>query len=298
MRIDVNGLKLFIDIQGTKLGIDAAGQYFEKPTLLIVHGGPGFDHSVFRPYYDRFSDIAQVVYFDLAGHGRSDLGGPDRWTLASWGRDVAGICEALEITKPIVIGVSFGGFVTMSYAIQFPDRPGALVLASTAARTDLPRKLAAFEAAGGPAARDAAEAFWTNPTDANVATYMQVCMPLYTPPGSRSDVGARAIMRLDSFYHFAGADREMMTYDFRDALGRLTCPVLVVSGGLDPITPPADLAEIVSALPAELGRLAVFPDCGHGVESTDPSGYDQLLREFIAQTDNLGPPNGGMANPS
>lgn len=283
MRVEVNGLRLFVDIQGTQLGIDAAGAYFEKPALVLVHGGPGFDHSVFRPYYDRFADVCRVVYLDLAGHGRSDEGGPDRWTLASWGQDLKGVCDALEITRPIVAGVSFGGFVAMSYAAQFPDHPAALVLASTAARTDLPRKLSAFEALGGLEARAAAEAFWTRPTDANVATYMRVCMPLYSPSSGPEDTSSRAIMRLDPFYHFTGSGREMMTYDFRGALRSVTCPVLVVSGDLDPITPPGDSAEIMDALPVEWSRLAIFPGCGHGVERTDPDGYEHALRKFIAQ---------------
>ena len=283
MRVEIDGSKVFVDIQGAGLGIGADGQYYEKPTLVVVHGGPGFDHSVFRPYYDRFADVAQVVYFDLTGHGRSDLGDPTRWNLAAWGREVKSLCDCLGIQRPVVAGVSFGGFVTMSYAAQFPDHALGLVLASTAARTDMDRKLAAFEAAGGSRARTIAQAFWATPDAANVAAYQEVCMPLYTPPGTVVEPTSRVIMRLESFYHFTGAGREMMTYDFRPALGAVQCPVLVVSGGLDPITPPGDSAEIIACLPPGLARSQVFPECGHGVERTDPEGYERVLRGFLAE---------------
>ncbi len=283
MRVELEGVRIFADIEGSALGIGPDGQYREKPTLVLVHGGPGFDHSVFRPYYDRFADVAQVIYFDLAGHGRSDLADEGRWNLAAWGRDIKLLCDHLGVEKPVVVGVSFGGFVAMSYAAQFPDHPGALVLASTAARTDLERKLDAFEQSGGPKAREVAEAFWRHPDDATVAAYMEVCMPLYSPPDPPAEPPVRVIMRLESFFHFTGDGREMMTYDYREALGKVACPVLVVSGGLDPITPPGDAAEIMAALPPGLGRLAAFPGCGHGVERTDPEGYERLLREFLAE---------------
>src|SRR6185312_11536262 len=148
----VNGAKIFFDAVGPKLAID--GEHMrEKPSLIVMHGGPGFDHSTMRPYFDRFADTHQVVYIDHRGNGRSS-GTPDTWTLAQWGDDVKGFCDVLGIERPIVYGLSFGGFVAQAYATRHPDHPGKLILVSTAARRDLGRVLDAFERIGGPAARD------------------------------------------------------------------------------------------------------------------------------------------------
>jgi pimeloyl-ACP methyl ester carboxylesterase len=46
----------------------------EKPTLLLLHGGPGFDHSIYKPTYSSLADCAQVIYLDHRGNGRSDAG--------------------------------------------------------------------------------------------------------------------------------------------------------------------------------------------------------------------------------
>jgi len=61
---------------------------------------------------------------DHRGNGRSSHDDPPTWSLAQWGDDVRGMCDALGIVKPIVYSVSFGGFVAQSYATRHPA-PGA-----------------------------------------------------------------------------------------------------------------------------------------------------------------------------
>src|SRR5450432_4361616 len=98
MYLTVNGAPLFFDTVGAHLAIDGE-RMAERPTLLVLHGGPGFDHSLMRPYFDRFADTHQVIYLDHRGNGRS--GGESKdWTLPQWGDDIAGLCAALGIDKP------------------------------------------------------------------------------------------------------------------------------------------------------------------------------------------------------
>jgi proline iminopeptidase len=70
MFVTVNGARLFLDIEGP--GLVPEGPIMRaKPTLVVLHGGPGFDHSILRPAFSQLSDIAQIVYFDQRGSGRS-----------------------------------------------------------------------------------------------------------------------------------------------------------------------------------------------------------------------------------
>ena len=64
------GVRLFVDVEGPGLVPDGAG-WREKPTLIVLHGGPGFDHSSFKPLFSQLADVAQIVYYDHRGHGRS-----------------------------------------------------------------------------------------------------------------------------------------------------------------------------------------------------------------------------------
>jgi pimeloyl-ACP methyl ester carboxylesterase len=281
MHIAVNGVRLFFDVEGLSLPAQD-DKLVERPTLILVHGGPGFDHAPFKPYYSRFSDLAQIIYVDLRANGRSESGPPESWTLDQWARDIKGLCDALSIERPIVAGVSFGGFVAMRYATLFPDHPRALLLSNTAARTNMDRKLAAFEQLGGAAARSAAKEFWEKPSEAAVGAYMEHCMPLYTPSDHDPLMGARGIMRLESFFTFAGLGNEMFTYDLREDLSKIRCPTLVVAGDVDPITPLGDAQEIFDHLPTDLRQIKVIQGAGHSVERAQPEAFAALVRDFIA----------------
>jgi pimeloyl-ACP methyl ester carboxylesterase len=226
--------------------------------------------------------VAQVVYLDLRGHGRSDPAPPEQWTLAQWSEDIKAFCEQLGIQRPIVLGQSFGGFVVMAYATKYPTHPGALILSSTAARTDFPRKFAAFERLGGAQARRNAEDYWLNPSPESGARYIETCMPLYWQrQHDMASVMARAQLRLEIAIHFASVSKEMSTYDFRAQLNRVRCPTLITVGDKDPITPVGDAEEIFDHLPPGIGRLEVFRDCGHGVEWDSPQQAMTLMRDFI-----------------
>ena len=81
MHVSVNGVRLFFDVEGTKLVPDGPVMR-EKPVLLMLHGGPGADHSIYRPAYSALADIAQIVYLDHRGNGRSEDGPRANWPHA------------------------------------------------------------------------------------------------------------------------------------------------------------------------------------------------------------------------
>ena len=281
MHVDIGSARIFFDVVGPKLAIDGE-RMAERPTLIVMHGGPGFDHSTLRPFFDRFADTHQVVYIDHRGNGRS-TGEPASWTLAQWGDDVFAFCEALGIERPVVYGNSFGGMVAMSYGSRHPDHPARLVLSSTAASLKLAVTYEMMEARGGAEARAIAERFWSAPDEAAMADYMEVCMPLYNPKPNPDEMAARrrALMRTEVTRHFVLG--EMRTMDLSKGLSSIRVPTLVLAGAHDPITPLACAEEIAAALPPGLGRLEVFDDAGHGVHRDDPDRAEAVLRTFLAE---------------
>jgi light-regulated signal transduction histidine kinase (bacteriophytochrome) len=53
----------------------------QKPTLLLLHGGPGSDHTLYKPAFSALVDIAQIIYLDHRGNGRSCGDDPDTWKV-------------------------------------------------------------------------------------------------------------------------------------------------------------------------------------------------------------------------
>lgn len=276
----VEGARVFFDTVGSHLE-PAAGKMDERPTLIVLHGGPGFDHSPMRPYFDRYADTHQVIYLDHRGNGRS-TGAPDSWTLRQWGMDVKALCDGLGIEKPVVFGVSFGGMVAMSYAIQFPDHPAKLILSSTAAKLDLAATYAIMEAKGGAHARAVAERVFTTADDAAMEEYRSVCIPLYNTTADPEAAAARdrAIIRHEVARHFFLG--EMRVMDQLPGLARIACPTLILAGRHDPITPVPCSEDMAAAIPGGLAQLLVFDNAGHGVHRDDPDRADAAMRAFLA----------------
>ena len=80
--VSVGDVRLFVDIDGAKLVPDGMTMR-ERPTVVLLHGGPGFDHTAFKATYAALAEIAQVVYYDHRGNGRSEHGPQELWTLDS-----------------------------------------------------------------------------------------------------------------------------------------------------------------------------------------------------------------------
>jgi proline iminopeptidase len=271
-------VRLFVDIEGPGLVPDGP-RMREKPTLVLMHGGPGYDHSSFKPLFSRLADIAQIVYYDHRGHGRSDRRPAAEWTLDTFADDLVRLCDALGIVKPIVLGQSFGGFVAQRYLARHPAHAARVVLSSTSHHMGLARKLDAFERLGGPAARAAAQAFWTAPGPASWAAYNQHCRHLYNPTPAADEGRLRTLFNEEIL--FASAGGEQQTMQLLPGLATVQCPVLVMCGALDPVTPPADAQDIADAIPAPWGRIVTFPHAGHGAWRDEPEAALALLREFI-----------------
>ena len=134
MYLKVNGTQLFFDVVGSSLQ-PVGHEMKPKPTMIAIHGGPGLDHSYLRPL-DPLGDVAQVIYLDLRGHGRSARHTNEYYQLGIMADDVAALCAELGIEKPIVLGHSAGGFVALSIAVRHPELLGGLILGSTSARGD------------------------------------------------------------------------------------------------------------------------------------------------------------------
>jgi proline iminopeptidase len=286
MRVSVNGVRLFFDVEGAGFVPDGP-RMREKPTLLLLHGGPGFDHSLYKPTFSSLADVAQVVYLDHRGNGRSESGGRETWTLSQWGDDVRAFCDALGIARPIVYGASFGGTVALAYATRHPDHPARLILVSTeaAAETHRDRRIALFERFGGPEVGALAHRrFVDGVTDAaTLEAWVRLAFPLYTRAPRNPDVAKRALRRPEVTRWFLRDGGEGHTFDLFAALPLVRCPTLVLGGEDDPMVPIECQADIAAALPSHLVRFERFAGCGHGVLADAPERAMSVIRNFIVE---------------
>ncbi|MGC1494867.1 MAG: alpha/beta hydrolase [Sulfitobacter sp.] len=283
MRILINGVLLFVDIEGAGLVPDGP-KMRTKPTLIVLHGGPGADHSIYKPAFTQLSDLAQIIYIDHRGNGRSDDGDPALWTLDQWADDLFALCQTLGIEKPIIYGASFGGFVAQAFATKYPEHLCALILSVTSAHVEFETIYGAFTRIAGDTAGQAARAYWSDPSPERRQAYFENCLPHYSVTPSDTDMMHRMIVKNSVAMHFNGPNNEMGHFDFRETLSKVTCPTLILSGDQDPIMPTPFSETLLASLGNAPATHHTLRDAGHLLNHDQPDAFFAHLRDFITRS--------------
>jgi proline iminopeptidase len=120
-RVAINGTELYVKIVGS------------GTPLLILHGGPGLSHDYLEPQLtDLLGEQYKLIFFDQRASGRS-MGAEDttRLTISQFVEDIEALRQHLSLTKISVMGHSFGGLLSMYYALAYPNAVDRLVLLDT-----------------------------------------------------------------------------------------------------------------------------------------------------------------------
>lgn len=101
--------------------------------IVVLHGGPDFDHTYLLPELDRLADAFRLLYYDQRGRGRSAAGvRPEDVTIESEMADLEAIRRRTGSERVAVLGHSWGGLLASEYAIRHPERVSQLILLNTA----------------------------------------------------------------------------------------------------------------------------------------------------------------------
>jgi pimeloyl-ACP methyl ester carboxylesterase len=277
MRVQVGDVRLFVDVQGAKLR--PHGPWLdERPTVVIVHTGPGVDHLPYKNHVGpALADVAQVVYVDLRGHGRSDAGAPGDWKTDVWSSDLHALLERLTIERPVVLGAGWGAYTALRLAARWPQTVSKLILSNPNARFVAQRSVAAFDELAGPEAGEAAFGFFSDPTDQTLGTYLRLAFPYVMGPDAATEVLVRPEWHFELAVHWSRT--EMRTIDLRGELGAIDAPALVVAGDADPQYPRASIEEVVDGLSDV--RVEWYAGARHSVWRDAPESL-ALVRDFVA----------------
>ena len=119
-----------------------------SPALVFVHGW-SCDRGYWRGQLEPFSRRFKVVAVDLGGHRESGAD-RERWTIASFGADVAAVVEAEDLAPIILIGHSMGGDVILEAARRLKGRVAGLVWVDVYSRLGTPRTFGEVQATLAP----------------------------------------------------------------------------------------------------------------------------------------------------
>jgi proline iminopeptidase len=262
---------------GCRLFVEDVGSGFP---LVALHGGPGMDHTMFRPWLDPLGNEFGLLYVDERGQGRSDRVDPATLSLDVLARDVDLLAAALGVEAFALLGHSFGAIVATWHATNL-GTAAAYVISGGAESSDalMADVLASFETLGDR--RAAIEASWerekTVATEGEAAQLLADQAPFHfhrePPPG----VFSATRYSPDVLRHFANVGYG--DFDYRDALGGVTRPTLVVVGDHDLTTTPRAARVLHDGIPGS--ELAVIANAGHMSFVEEQDAYLIAVRDFL-----------------
>lgn len=283
MEIGSNGHH--VDIGDTRLFVVERGAGFP---LIVLHGGPGLDHHLFGDYLDPLTDAFRLILVDQRAQGRSDPCPEETWTLEQMARDVTLLADAMGLKDYAVLGHSYGAFVALQNAVDFPGHAARTIVSSglPSARflSEVDRNLAAFEPESlrrqvtdswaresqartreevDALLRDQMPFHFADPLDPRIAEYER---------RSAGGISSPAVLQRFAKEDYGGIEVE-------DRLGRVTQPVLVLAGRHDRTCSVEGSQAMAKGLPH--AELVVFENSGHMTYVEENEAYLQAVRKFL-----------------
>jgi proline-specific peptidase len=256
--------------------------------VIVLHGGPGLDHHEFADYLDPLADSFRLVLVDQRAQGRSEPAPPDTWTLERMAQDVIMLARAMGLDRYAVLGHSFGAFVALQNAVDYPGMAAATIVSSGIPSTRwlvaVERNLQVFEPAEirqqvvdswarettvqtqedlAQLTADQLPFDFADPLDPRIADYVE---------RTKDTVYAPDVLRAFSGEDYGGIELE-------DRLGEVASPTLVLAGRHDRVCAPEASEAIATAV--RCAELHVFEESGHMTFVEQQDEYVAVVRDFL-----------------
>lgn len=284
MRARIRDTEIYFDIEGLGLVPDGP-RMRERPVAMILHGGPGGDHSGFKPAFSPLADRMQLVYVDHRGQGRSAKGDPERYTLDENVEDLEALRQYLGLGPIVSIGTSYGGMVALAHAARYPASVSHLVCVVTAAHSGfIPRAQQIVAERGTAEQQRVCQMLWDGALDTRekVQHYYAVMGPLYatTHDSSRGqEAQARIRHEPEALNRAFQPGGFLRSFDLRPELSRIAAKTLILAGAHDWICPPEFSEEIHRLIPGS--DLRIFRNSSHSIRADEPEAMLDAIKGFI-----------------
>lgn len=288
--------ELLVRDGGAALHVREVGGRGDTPPIVVVHGGPDFDHEYLLPHMDRLADRFRLVYYDQRGRGRSREGStPADVSLASEIDDLDRVIAWVGARRVAVLGHSWGGLLAAAYAARRPGRVAQLVLANTApvsfegARA-LVRHLAdsrSADVAAQLASMRASPGYRRGDVDADLAYHRLHFGGAVSRPELLDELldHLRASTTPDGILAARAIEQRLLeetfadeSFDLTPELRRIDVPTLVLHGA-DDLVPPSVARDVATAIPN--ARFVVLDGCGHFAHAERPVEFRAHVEALV-----------------
>jgi proline iminopeptidase len=291
----------FVDAHGVMIYYVTFGS---GPPLVVVHGGPGADHTYFLPYLLPLARTHRLVFIDERGSGRSQrLQDTSQYTVENMADDVEAVRQALKLGKISLLGHSYGGVLAQAYALKYQQNLSHLILNSTfpstkqmnevlarekaQMRVDKLKRLNELEEAGLFGRGEAWEHGRYPAEYAALAwgpgyfpfLYGARPDPTYDPMGQETGTSWELYRVMWGEHGEFVIDGNLKSVEYVDRLSTIRVPTLVMAGDHDECDPSLskEMHEKIAG-----SELVILPNSGHMNFVDQPDLWEKTMESFLS----------------
>jgi proline-specific peptidase len=282
----VTGRGHHVLVGDTRLFVEERGEGYP---LIILHGGPGLDHHEFGHYLDPLTDEFRLILVDQRGHGLSDKMAAETCIVKNCSCDVVTLAEALALERYAVLGHSWGAFVALQNAVDFPRAAAQSIISSGVPSARYLEKvfeeLARFEP---EALREQVTESWAREkevrTEEEAAAVLHDQWPFHFKDPYDRRIGEFEEATKDARFspnitRYFAADESYGGIELEHRLGEVTHPVLVMGGRYDRTCPVEAAEAIADGIPG--AELAILENSAHMGYVEENETYCATVRRFL-----------------
>ena len=239
--------------------------------IIFVHGFP-YDHNMWSNQINELSSDYYCVAYDIRGLGESPSG-DGQFTIEMFVDDIEFIIEDYNLNKPILCGLSMGGYISLRAIERMEDKFGGLILCDTKSEADNTE---------GKLKRAAGIKRINNE---GVRAFVQDFIPNCFAEESIKKLGDKYkhILERSSFFDPTGVKGCLLAMagrtDTTSYLSKIKIPTLILGGEKDSLTPPDVIKKIAGQI--NNSEFVVIPNAGHLTPVENPQAFNNAVINFL-----------------
>jgi len=273
------------NINGTQLYIKTFGK---GEPLLIVHGGPGMNHSYFMPHLDALSKKFKIVLYDQRASGKSAIPSTDSISLKFFVDDIEAIRKYLGVDKLNILGHSWGVIPAVEYGIRYPLNTKSLILCNPVPLNREFDHQMAVNQKSKLTKQDSTDraTLFASPEfkSGNTQAYKKLLLLSFRHSFYSASNYKKLHYEMPENYPqasralFTGLTPDLKTYDYYEAVKAFSFPVLIIHGQVDAI-PLSAVTRMQSSI--SNASLEVYQKSGHFVFIDEPKKFKSSVQKFL-----------------
>jgi pimeloyl-ACP methyl ester carboxylesterase len=259
MKETINGLSVFLE-----------GNNKNKP-IIFIHGFP-YDHTMWKAQIDLLSENYFCVSYDIRGLGESPAG-DGQLTMESFVDDLESIIDNLKLNKPILCGLSMGGYISLRALERMQNKFSAVILCDTRSEADNNegklKRAAAIKRINTEGLVPFTKDFITN------------CYGDHYKQNNKKDFANR--IAKSSAFDPIGVKGSLLAMlgrnDTTEYISKIKIPALVICGEHDALTPPPVMQSMAEKING--AEFVIIKNSGHMSPIENPSEVNKAINEFL-----------------